>query len=135
LPGHIPGLFSEVQKAADRMRYVRFAHTASNGKPAGLYVTMEVPFEQPETRWQKQYGARGQELRRRKQVPKLARRELYLPVPDRVAGDSYADALAAFEEQRVFWIGVIESASVKACNACGGTGHVPDGSAKYESKS
>jgi hypothetical protein len=132
-PGHITGLYSEVQTRAKAMRHVTYAFDASNGQPQGLYITIEVPFQTARTRWKPAHGARGQELSRSgRKVPDLARRDLYLPVPHRVPGATYAEADAAYSEQLAFWLGVLEAAGAKACDACNGTGHVPDGSEEYE---
>ncbi|WP_055589335.1 hypothetical protein [Peterkaempfera griseoplana] len=84
LPGRIPGLYSEVQERAKKMRHVQYAFDARDGQPKGLYITIQVPFETPRSRWRADTGRRGQELRSGRNVPVLARRELYLPVPDSV---------------------------------------------------
>lgn len=124
-PGHIPGLRKHVAAQIKRMVHIQHCFDSYDGRPAGLHITARVPFEQPKTRWVKQYGRSGRELRARKEVPEMVTRELYLPVPDRVSGASYAAAVEDWDRQVAFWVGVARDVAVKACNACGGTGHVP----------
>jgi hypothetical protein len=51
---------------------------------------------------------------------------MHLPVPSHVSGPNYAAALADWEQQIEFWVGIIRDANVKACNQCNGTGRVLD---------
>jgi len=132
-PGHIPGLYAEVQDRIKRMRHVAYVLGPTDRDPfQGMKVVVEVPFETPHTEVRHEYDAQGRRLKRTHQAPKLARRELILPVPHRVRGDNYAEALAEYDSQLAFWLSVAESAGVKACDACDGTGHVPNGSEQYE---
>lgn len=126
-PGYIDGLRKHLCKLIERKHGVRHCFD----KPNGLSITLDVPFEKPVTRWEARIGARGQNLRSGRDVPVTARRELYLPVPSRVHGPNYAAAAAEWEQQVEFWLSIVEEASVRACNACGGTGHVSDGAEKY----
>jgi hypothetical protein len=123
-PGYVPGLREHLTDAIKKMRHVEYCFNGRDNKPAGLYVTIRVPFQEPVSRWRPKYGARGQELKAREQVPVLVTREMYLPVPDRVYGPNYQVARADWEAQVEFWTRVARDAAVKACNACEGTGHV-----------
>lgn len=125
-PGYIPGLSSHLTDLISKMQHVQYCFNGRDNKPAGLYVTIRVPFHEPVSRWKPKYGARGQELKAREEVPVLVTREMHLPVPDRVYGPSYQVALADWTAQVEFWTQVARDASVKACNACEGTGHVLD---------
>lgn len=130
-PGYIPGLRAHLYETLRKRRGIKFCFNGYRDRPHELFVTLEVPFEQPETRWQASVGARGQKLRSGRDVPNLATREIWLPIPANVAGPNYATARAEWDRQVAHWLGVVESASVKACNTCRGTGHVADGAEQY----
>ncbi|MFD8384323.1 hypothetical protein ACFV2X_38375 [Streptomyces sp. NPDC059679] len=129
-PGYIDGLRDHLHKLIKHRHGVRHCFDGYQGQP-GLHVTLEVPFDKPVTRWQARIGRNGQKLKSGRDVPVTVDRRLVLPVPPRVHGPNYATAQAEWEQQVEFWLGIVEEASVKACNACGGTGHVPDGAEKY----
>ncbi|MFF4337546.1 hypothetical protein [[Kitasatospora] papulosa] len=125
-PGYIPGLSAHMADVIKKMRHVQYCFNGRDDKPAGLYVTIRVPFQEPVSRWRPKYGARGQELKSKEEVENLVTREMHLPVPDRVYGPNYQVALEDWTGQVEFWTQVARDASVKACNACQGTGHVLD---------
>ncbi|WP_274036623.1 hypothetical protein [Streptomyces sp. MMBL 11-1] len=125
-PGHIPGLRSHLKDLITRMLHVQYCFDGRDDKPAGLYVTIRVPFQEPVSRWQPNLGKNLRELKSGREVPVLVSREMYLPVADRVPAGRYTDALSAWEQQVSFWTGLVQEAGVKACNHCGGTGHVLD---------
>ncbi|MGW1976463.1 hypothetical protein [Streptomyces sp. NPDC001889] len=125
-PGHIPGLQAHLTSLIKPMRHVDYCFSGRDGKPDGLYVTIQVPFQQPVSRWRPNLGRNGRELKSGQQVPVLVRQEIHLPVADRVAGPDYATALSQREEQIRFWTGVVRDAAVRACNHCEGTGYLLD---------
>jgi len=125
-PGYIPGLRSHLVPLIKGMRHVQYCFNGRDDKPAGLYVTIRVPFKEPVSRWRPNLGRNMRELKSGRNEPVLVTRELYLPIQDRVPADRYTDALAAWEQQVAFWAGVVRDAGVKACNHCNGTGHVID---------
>ncbi|MEV6421836.1 hypothetical protein [Streptomyces sp. NPDC051662] len=125
-PGYIPGLRSQLATLIKRMPHVQYCLDGRDGRPGGLYVTIRVPFHEPVSRWQPNLGKNLRELKSGSNVPVLVTREMYLPVGDRVLADRFADALAEWEQQVSFWTGLVRDAGVKACNHCGGTGHVLD---------
>ncbi|MFI7089480.1 hypothetical protein ACIBUR_38580 [Streptomyces anulatus] len=125
-PGYIPGLRSQLATRIKRMAHVQYCLDGRDGKPAGLYVTIRVPFHEPVSRWRPKLGRNMRELKSGTHAPVLATREMYLPVGDRVPADRYVDALEEWERQVAFWTELVREAEVKACNNCGGTGHVLD---------
>lgn len=130
-PGYLSGLVEHVYKKINTMRYVRYCFNGFQGVP-GIHVTLEVPFEQPVTRWQANLGRKLQELKSGRNVPVTVTRKLILPVPNRVSGLTHAAALAEWDRQVERWTGLIAEASVAACNHCHGTGHIPVGAEQYE---
>lgn len=135
-PGYIDGLSRHVHALIQKMPRVRYNFDGRQGKPSGLYVTLALPFETPVTQWRTDTSLRtGKPIKNTgRNVQVTVDRELYLPVPTRVTGDNYAQALAAWEVQVAFWTGIVAQASLAACNHCQGTGHVMDGSAEHEQK-
>lgn len=132
-PGRIPGLRKHLYETIKAMPHIRHCFDGYDGF-TGLHVVVEVPFDQPKSRWIADLGRRGQKLKTGRTVRVTATRNLNLPVPADVAGDDYEAALRVWDEQVAFWIGIVESASVKACSACDGKGHVDDGSEQYNTR-
>jgi hypothetical protein len=130
-PGYIAGLRAHLYETLRNRRGIKFCFNGYRDRPNDLFVTIEVPFEKPETSWRSDIGRRGQTLKTGRNVPKLATREIWLPIPANVTGPNYATARAEWDRQVAFWLGVVASASVKACNTCRGTGHVADGAEQY----
>jgi hypothetical protein len=130
-PGRIPGLRAHLYEIVKSMPRVRHCFDKYDGF-MGLHITLEVPFDQPKTRWQANLSRRdSRPLKSGRTVPVLATRTLRLPVPVDVPGDNYEAALQAWDEQVEFWLSIVRDATVVACSACDGTGHVPHGSEKY----
>lgn len=125
-PGHIAGLRDSLAEQIKRMGHVQHCFNGYKDRPAGLHVTIRVPFAQPKSRWIPNIGRGGRDLKSGRNAPITVSQEMYLPVPDRVAGPTYAVALAQWELQEEFWLQVARDAAVKACNNCGGTGHILD---------
>lgn len=130
-PGVMPGLRSHVADLIKRLPGVSFCSTTYDGY-RGISVTLNVPYEPDITRWRANVGTRGQTLRTGKTVSEKYARHLRLPVPDRVPGENYADALAQWDEAVEFWIDLVREAGVKACGHCRGTGVVEDGAVSFE---
>lgn len=129
-PGHIPGLVDRMMRVFETMP--RVEHVFLNFQnQSGVYVSLRVPYDEPRTEWRAYTGRNGQKLKSGRTVPVRVARSLTLPIVDRVAADSYADALTAWEQQVAYWTGVVESASVAACSHCDGRGYVADGSEQY----
>jgi hypothetical protein len=104
-----------------RVRYGR------DGRSAGVSVELLVPFEQPITRWESNIGRNGQRLKSGKTVQSTVTREMRLPVPAEVRAETYAQALAAWDESVEYWLGVVQTSAAsgaKACNHCSGHGFV-----------
>lgn len=135
LPGKLIGLFDAVKAHAESKRLGMFAVSQTTKKYDGvegwLKVEYNVPFQRPVTRVQT-HDFDGRKLRRPKTVPETVKRPLILPVPQWVTGDNYAAALTAWNAEYATWTALIDSmVGVKACNHCGGLGHVPDGAEQY----
>lgn len=130
-PGKIPGLRDHLYEVIKAMPGVQFCFRPRDGWP-GLDVTVQVPYDPPQQRWQDRYGARGQKLKGGKYVRELAARRLMLPIPDSVPAPNYEAGLAAWNLAVDYWTDLVTSASVTACGHCKGTGHVPEGSEKFE---
>jgi len=130
-PGKIPGLRTHLHELIKAMPRVRHCFDNYNGY-TGLHVVVEVPFDQPQTRWQADISRRtGKPLKTGRTVQVRVTRNLNLPVPAAVHADTYDAALTAWNEQVEYWVSVVESATVAACSACQGTGHVPHGAENY----
>ncbi|MDX3695054.1 hypothetical protein PV726_32900 [Streptomyces europaeiscabiei] len=125
-PGRIEGLRAHLKGVIGRMRHVQYCLDGRDGKPAGLYVTIRVPFEKPVSRWRPNLGRGLRELKSGKNVPVLVSQEMYLPIPEWVSGPNYEAGLAEWEQQVQFWTGIVRDADVKACNHCSGHGYVLD---------
>lgn len=133
-PGRIPGLRKHLHDVIEKMPRVRHCFDNFQGY-TGLHVMVAVPYDQPQTRWQADLSRRtGKPLKTGRTVPVTVERRLRLPVPADVTADSYAQALTAWDEQVTFWTGLVESATVAACSACQGTGHVPHGAETYTTR-
>lgn len=130
-PGRIHGFRDHVQAAIKKMPGVQYCFdNYQNYK--GLSVTLKVPFEQPQTRWQADISRRtSKPLKTGRTVPVLVTRELRLPVPVSISAPNYEMAVDDWHEQVDFWLSVVRNASVAACNTCNGTGHVNHGSEQY----
>jgi hypothetical protein len=130
-PGRIPGLREHLHKLISAMPRVKYCFDKYENY-TGLHVVIRVPFEQPQTSWQRDISRQtGKTLKSGRNVPVTVERRLNLPVPADVAGDNYETAVQAWEQQTEFWLSIVRNASVAACNACGGTGHVNHGSEQY----
>lgn len=130
-PGRIPGFRDHVQKAIKKLPGVEYCFDSYQNY-TGLTVTVKVPFEQPKTRWQADLSRRtSKPLKTGRNVPVLVTRQLRLPVPAAVSAPNYEMAVDDWHEQAELWLSVVRNASVTACNACNGTGHVADGSEQY----
>jgi hypothetical protein len=133
-PGKIPGLRKHLHQTIKAMPGIRHCFDGYDGY-TGLHVVVEVDFDHPQTRWIADLSRRtGKPLKTGRTVRSTVTRNLNLPVPADVHADTYEAALSAWEEQVRFWLGVIESAQVKACSACHGTGHVHDGAEQYNTR-
>jgi hypothetical protein len=131
-PGHIPHLRNVLIAKFQTMPHVEHVFDGYQDDPS-VYVSLRVPYEPPRTRRQAAIGARGQELKSgARTVPVLARRTLHLPIPYRITGPNYATALAEWSQAVEFWTGLVREASVKACDACDGTGYIADGGESFD---
>lgn len=129
-PGHIPGLDDHLKTAFKNMQYVDFVSSNFQGRP-GVHVSLKVPYDEPRTEWRANTGRNGKPLKSGYHVQVTVNRRLTLPIPSRVSGDNYEQALAGWREQVEYWTGVVADASVAACSHCDGKGFVADGSEKY----
>lgn len=129
-PGHIPGLDDHLMTVFKGMPYVDFVGINFQNRP-GIHVSLKVPYDEPRTEWRANTGRRGQPLKSGYHVQVTVNRRLTLPIPSRVSGDTYEQALASWQEQIEFWTGVVTQSSVAACSHCDGKGFVADGSEKY----
>ena len=129
-PGHIPGLDDHLMAAFKKMPYVDFVSANFQGRP-GVHVSLKVPYDEPRTEWRANTGRNGKPLKSGYRVQITVNRRLTLPVPLRVPGDTYEQALAVWHEQVAFWTGVVAEASVAACSHCDGKGFVGHGSEQY----
>ncbi|MET7713729.1 hypothetical protein [Streptomyces sp. NPDC005407] len=148
-PGHIPGLRKHLYEVIKAMPGVKYCFDGYQGK-VGLHITVEVPFDQPVTRWQADISRRtskplksgrtskplksgrtSKPLKSGRTVRVYVSRSLDLPVPADVLADTYEQALQEWDWQIAFWLSVVTDAKVVACSACHGTGHVSEGSEKH----
>lgn len=134
-PGHMPGLRDHIEELARANPRVRHVLVDYQGR-RGLDIGLEVPFDQPIYEYRPARNRDGGISRSRngRNVAVTARRSLLLDVPQRVAGSNRAEAAAEWDRQVAEWTAAIDGASVKACSACRGHGHVIDGSEIYERK-
>lgn len=133
-PGYLSGLCAHVKNLIDRIPGVKYNFDGYKGVP-GLHVTIQVPFEQPVTRWRADISHRtGKTLKTGRTVPVLVDRCLILPVPNRIAADNYAAAIAEWDAQVAYWTTQVKEAAVAACNHCHGTGHVPSSAEQYDAR-
>ncbi|MFD5848343.1 hypothetical protein [Streptomyces chartreusis] len=129
-PGHIPGLDDYLTAKFKAMPYVDFVGSNFQGKP-GVHVSLKVPYDEPRTQFKAHTGRRGQPLKSGYHVQVTVNRRLTLPIPSRVPGDTYEEALASWHQQIEYWTCAVKEASVAACSHCNGNGFVADGSEKY----
>ncbi|MGW2384344.1 hypothetical protein [Streptomyces sp. NPDC001658] len=129
-PGHIPGLDDHLMTVFKGMPYVDFVATHFQDRP-GVHVSLKLPYEEPRTQWRANTGRNGKPLKSGYHVQITVNRRLTLPIPSRVPGDTYEQALAAWQEQIEYWTDVVKEASVAACSHCDGKGFVGAGSEKY----
>lgn len=129
--GHIAGLVAHMMKIFEAMPRARYVFLNFQNRP-GVYVDLRVPYDEPRTEWRADTSHRtGKKLKTGRTVPVLVTRSLTLPIADRVAADTYEQALAIWDQQVAHWTWVVEQASVAACGHCDGTGRVPHGSEQY----
>ncbi|MFI8085962.1 hypothetical protein ACIF6L_34870 [Kitasatospora sp. NPDC086009] len=129
MPGRLTGLRDAVQAHANKLGHVDYASTPIDGNRASgmLNVRIKLPFQQPVTR-QSDRAWDGRKLKKPRTVPVTAQFTLNLPVPVSVHGDTYAEALAAWNAQYAYWTDLIDhqaEAGVTACNTCMGHGYLP----------
>lgn len=129
-PGHIPGLDSHLMSVFKDMPYVDFV-SANFQKRPGIHVSLKVPYDEPRTGWRAHTGRRGQPLKSGYHVQITVNRNITLPIPSRVAADTYEEALASWHQQIQYWTAVVKEASVAACSHCDGKGFVANGSEQY----
>lgn len=129
-PGHIPGLANHLMGVFKTMRYVDFVSANFQNRP-GVHVSLKVPYDEPRTEWRANTGRNGKPLKTGYHVQITVNRRLTLPIPSRVTGDTYEQALQSWNQQIEFWTGVVAEASVAACSHCDGKGFVGSGSEKY----
>lgn len=129
-PGHIPGLVSHLMDVFKQLPRVEHVFNNFQSEP-GVYVSLRVPYDPPRTEWRAYTGRNGKPLKSGRNVPAVVSRSLTLPISDRVAADTYAEALALWEHQVEHWTRVVEEASVAACSHCNGHGVVGVGSESY----
>lgn len=133
-PGRIPGLRQHLHHVIKAMPNIEHCFDGYDGY-TGLHVVVKVGFDKPVTRWQADLSRRtSKPLKTGRNVPVTVTRSLNLPVPADVPGANYEQALAAWEQQAEFWLGVVADATVRACSACNGKGHVDHGSEKYNAR-
>lgn len=133
-PGRIPGLRTHLHHVIKAMPGIRHCFDGYDGF-TGLHVVVEVGFDKPVSRWQADISRRtSKPLKTGRNVPVTVTRALNLPVPADVSGDTYEQALAAWEQQVEFWLSVVRDAGVRACSACNGTGHMDHGSEKFNAR-
>lgn len=130
-PGSIPGLKEHLHEVVKGLPRVEHCFDGYKNY-TGLHVTVMVPYNPGMTNWVRYTGSSGKPLKRGRNVTQHKRRVLQLPVPDRVTGENYEDALRKWDEQVQYWVGVVEDASVTACGHCMGDGFINEGSTKYE---
>jgi hypothetical protein len=129
-PGHIPGLDDHLMNLFKGMPYVDFVSSYFQNRP-GIHVSLKVPYDEPRTEWRANTGRNGKPLKSGYHVQITVNRRITLPIPSRVPGDTYEEALAVWQEQVEYWTGVVREASVAACSHCDGKGFVAAGSEKY----
>ncbi|MER6253668.1 hypothetical protein ABT224_20160 [Streptomyces sp. NPDC001584] len=132
-PGHIPGLKDAVAARIKKTVRVQYCFVDHQGV-SGVYVSFKVPFDDRRTRFVPDTGRNGQPKKSGRTVRVFVDRRLQLPVPSAVYGPNFETALADWKAQIDFWTAQVTEASVAACSACDGTGHVPHGALDYQAK-
>lgn len=128
MPGYIPGLPAHLGQILERRLGSFRVGWDRDGRADGVRAEVLVPFEQPVTRFVPNVSSRtGKTLRGGKHEQRTVTRTLRLPVPQRIHGENYEAAVAAWRAAVEYWLGVVEavrSGSARACNHCGGHGFV-----------
>lgn len=138
-PGYMPDFrerMTAMVKGLPRVRYVFDLKHWPNSAPHGLEVTVEVPYDKPQSEYRAATNLDGTRSRSRKgrTVTVLAARKLEIPVPYRIDGPDRAAAAAGWDRRETEIRAAVAEASVTACSACMGTGHVITGSEQYEKR-
>ena len=127
MPGRIPGLSQYLGQLLRRELGSFQVTFDAAGRNAGIYVRLQIPFERAITRWEANIGRSGNRLKSGKTVQTMVTREMRLPVPLDVPGETYAEALAAWNDAVEYWLGVVRTSAkgdAKACNHCASHGFV-----------
>lgn len=136
-PGYMLGFREHMERVIKELPGVRYCLPAkhwSNGTTYGLEVTVEVPFDKPQSEYRPARNLDGTRSKSRKgrTVPVMATRHLVITAPYRIDASSRAEAAAEWDRREAEIRAAIASASVAACSACMGHGYVVSGSEQYE---
>lgn len=137
-PGYLVGFrdaMGSIVKALPGVRFVLPAKRyAGSSETVGFDVTIEVPFDKPQSEYKPARNLDGSRSRSRKgrTVPVLATRHLVLTVPYRIDAANRALAAAEWDRREAEIRAAVAEVSVAACSACMGHGYVLSGSEKYE---
>ena len=135
-PGYMPGFRDAMQQVIKSLPGVRFC-LDSRTSGGSLEVTIEVPFDKPQSEFRPRRNLDGSVSRSRKgrTVPVMATRCLVIHVPYRIDAANRAAALAEWERREAEIRQAVADASIAACSACMGHGYVITGSEKHEKES
>ncbi|WP_329368857.1 hypothetical protein OG896_24895 [Streptomyces sp. NBC_00669] len=130
-PGRLDGLRQHLMDVIKRMPRVQHVLNDFQSRP-GVYVSLRVPFEQPEAVWRPDISNRtGKTLKTGRHHQVLVDHTLTLPIPYSIGADNYETARAEWDRQVEYWTGVVAAANVVACNHCGGSGYLGDSPDQY----
>jgi hypothetical protein len=128
-PGHLLGFREAVVGALKTIPAVGKDRTwgahIDRDHPSVVMVSVQVPFEPQQTRFVRDIGRRGGELRTGRHIAETKSLSMSLPVVDQIAGRTRAEAKAAWvaEIQRIRAL-VEEALEPRPCWHCRGTGLV-----------
>lgn len=133
LPGYLDGFKEHVKRLAEAHPYREYVFLDYQ-KRQGVTVILQVPFDQPVTKFLPALNQNGSRSKTRPgtTIQLKARRELLLAVPDRIPGATRAEATAEWDRQTAHYQQILDDAQVGACSACRGHGYVPTGAEQYD---
>jgi hypothetical protein len=134
-PGFMPGFREHMETVIKALPRVRFVFDGSHhaSQRCDLEVTLEVPFDRPQSEYRPARNLDGSVSRSRKgrTVPVTATRKLEFAAPQRITGQNRAEAAAEWDRREAEILAAVAGASVAACSACHGTGYIATGAERY----
>ncbi|HET9893752.1 MAG TPA: hypothetical protein VFQ44_02350 [Streptosporangiaceae bacterium] len=136
-PGYMPGFRDAMGQMIKSLPHVRYCFPAKRlEQQYGFEVTLEIPFDKPQSEYRPALNRDGSESRSRRgrMVPVKVTRRLEFTVPYVIKAANRAAAAAEWDRRETEIREAIAGASVAACSACMGHGYVITGSEDHEKK-